>query len=34
VLQGIEPADAVVLNPPDSLENGESVHVKQPTAKQ
>jgi RND family efflux transporter MFP subunit len=34
VLQGIEPADAVVLNPPDSLETGESVHVKQPTPKQ
>jgi RND family efflux transporter MFP subunit len=34
VLQGIEPADAVVLNPPDSLETGEPVHVKQPAPKQ
>ncbi|MFZ0818507.1 MAG: efflux RND transporter periplasmic adaptor subunit [Candidatus Acidiferrales bacterium] len=34
VLQGIEPSDAVVLNPPDSLETGEPVHVKQPAPKQ
>jgi hypothetical protein len=25
VLQGIEPQDAIVINPPDSLENGQQV---------
>ncbi len=34
VLQGIDPSDAVVLNPPDSLEAGEAVHIKQPNPKQ
>jgi len=34
VLQGLDPSDAVVLNPPDSLEQGEQVRVKQPTPKQ
>jgi hypothetical protein len=27
VLEGVAPPDAVVINPPDSLENGEQVTV-------
>jgi RND family efflux transporter MFP subunit len=34
ILDGIDATDAVVLNPPDSLESGEVVRVKQPTPKQ
>jgi RND family efflux transporter MFP subunit len=34
VLQGLDASDAVVLNPPDSLEAGEAVRVKPPTPKQ
>jgi RND family efflux transporter MFP subunit len=34
VLQGLDASDDVVVNPPDSLEAGELVHVKQPTPKQ
>ncbi len=34
VLQGLDASDAVVINPPDSLESGEIVRVKQPTPKQ
>lgn len=29
VLTGLKPDDWIVLNPPDSIENGEEVHVKQ-----
>jgi multidrug efflux pump subunit AcrA (membrane-fusion protein) len=29
VLSGVEASDAVVLNPPDSLEDGEHVAVKE-----
>jgi RND family efflux transporter MFP subunit len=29
VLQGLEPGDWIVLNPPDSLEDGQEVHVKE-----
>jgi RND family efflux transporter MFP subunit len=34
VLQGLDPSDNVVLNPPDSLEPGEKVRIKPPTPKQ
>jgi len=34
VLQGLDESDAVVVNPPDSLDSGETVRVKQPAAKQ
>jgi RND family efflux transporter MFP subunit len=34
ILQGIDPSDAVVLNPPDSLEQNEAVRIKPPTPKQ
>jgi hypothetical protein len=30
VLDGVAPPDAVVINPPDSLENGEQVTVNAP----
>jgi hypothetical protein len=33
VLQGLEVKDAVVVNPPDSLEAGEQVRVKAPSPK-
>jgi len=29
VLNGLKPNDWIVLNPPDSIENGQQVHVKQ-----
>jgi membrane fusion protein, multidrug efflux system len=29
VLTGLKPDDWIVLNPPDSIENGEEVHVKE-----
>jgi len=32
VLQGIDPADNIVVNPPDSLEQGEEVHISSPNA--
>jgi RND family efflux transporter MFP subunit len=34
ILQGLDPSDSIVVNPPDSLEAGEQVRVKQPTPKQ
>jgi hypothetical protein len=30
VLQGLQPTDWIVVNPPDSLDEGVQVHVKQP----
>jgi hypothetical protein len=30
VLQGIDPTDNIVVNPPDSLEQGEEVRVSSP----
>ena len=32
VLQGIDPSDSIVDNPPDSMEAGQEVHVKAPAA--
>jgi hypothetical protein len=28
-LTGLKPGDWIVLNPPDSIENGQEVHVKE-----
>jgi hypothetical protein len=34
VLGGVSPTDQVVINPPDSLEDGQQVNVAQPSANQ
>jgi hypothetical protein len=34
ILGGVSPADQVVINPPDSLEDGEQVNVAKPSADQ